>query len=99
MTAREKLEAEDKKLDIFIKRCATCETCGKRLLYTESQLAHRIPKSKMYLKKYGKEIIHHTKNLALVCGLECNSAVNISNNPMAVVELVKEIQDSFSLTV
>ncbi len=71
-----------------------CEVCGNVMFFQDSQLAHRICKSKMHLKKYGKEIIHHSLNLALVCGLECNSAVNIGNNPMEVEKLIKRIEDS-----
>lgn len=96
LTPIEKIEAEEKKVQIYNLRNGTCEVCGNVMAQSEAQLAHRIPKSKMYLKRYGKEIIHHTKNLALVCGLECNSRVNINGSPLAIEQLVIEIQDSLS---
>lgn len=93
MNAREKIEAEEKKLEIYNIRGAVCEVCGKRVLYTEAQIAHRIPKTKGYLKKYGKKIMHHKRNLALVCSLECNSAVNVGNNFIKVRELIDRIKE------
>ena len=96
MTAKEKLEANEKKIQIYNSMCGICEVCGKIIPFSDSQLAHRIPKTKMYLKKYGKKIIHHRMNLALVCGLECNSKVNVGNNPMSVEYIVKRIGDTLS---
>lgn len=93
MNPREKLEAEEKKIRIYNIRAGICEVCPKIISYSQAQLAHRIPKSKVNLKKYGKGIIHHPKNLALTCSLECNSKVNINNNPGAIEELLKEIED------
>ena len=96
MTPREKFKADEKKLQIYIMRCAVCEVCGKAILFSEAQLAHRIAKSKPNLKEYGKEIIHHPKNLVLTCGDKmgrCNDSVNIGNNPMAVAELVERIRE------
>ena len=98
MTAKQILEANEKKIQIYNSRNATCEVCGKVITQSEAQLAHRIPKSKMYLKRYGKEIIHHSKNLALVCGLECNSRVNINGSPLAIEQLVIEIQAIIQLS-
>lgn len=94
MKAREKIEAEEKKIEIYNIRGATCEVCGKRVLYTEAQIAHRI--SKGQVKKYGKEIIHHPKNLVLTCSGKmgrCNDSINITNNPMEVLRIVKSIEE------
>ena len=96
MTAKQKLESQEKKIQIYNARIATCEVCGKNIPFNDCQLAHRIPKTKMYLKKYGVEIIHHEMNLALVCGLRCNSAVNIGMNPIAVGELVNKIRQNIA---
>ena len=46
----------------------------------------------MFLKKYGKKIIHSAGNLALTCSLKCNAAVNIGNNPGAITKLLEEIE-------
>ena len=95
MTAKEKLEAQEKKIQIYNSRNATCEICGKNISYNEAQLAHRISKGKVNLKKYGPEVIHHRKNLVLTCSDKmgrCNDSVNIGNNPMAVKKLVEEIK-------
>ena len=92
MTARQKFEANEKKIQIYNSRAGICEVCKLNIPFNQAQLAHRIPKSKMYLKKYGAKVIHHKKNLALVCGLECNSTVNIGGNPEKVKQLVNEIK-------
>ena len=93
MTGKQKLEAQEKKIQIYNMRGAICEGCKKNIPFSEAQLAHRIPQTKMYLKKYGTNIIHHNKNLALVCSLDCNSSVNIGGNPMAIKKLVEDIQE------
>ncbi len=93
MTEREKFEANEKKERIYYARGGVCEFCRKSVTLAECQLAHRIPKSKMFLKKYGKKVIHSAGNLALTCSLKCNAAVNIGNNPGAIEELVAEIEE------
>ena len=74
MTAREKMEANERKIERMAKQ-RFCEVCGEPLRCHTCQLAHRVAKSKMNLKKYGKEFIHSDTNTALVCSLKCNSAV------------------------
>jgi hypothetical protein len=51
-----------------------CHVCRSRLA---SQQAHRLPQTKINLKKYGKKVVHHNINLVSVCSLECNKAVDI----------------------
>ncbi len=92
MTEREKFEANEKKERIYYARGGVCEFCRKPVTLAECQMAHRIPKSKMFLKMFGKKVIHSAGNLALTCSLKCNAAVNIGNNPGAIEELVGEIE-------
>ena len=89
MTERESFNCDEQKRRIIAAR-ERCEVCGG----PGTQLAHRIPQTKDNLKAYGKAIIHHEKNLALVCGLECNAAVNIDHDPLAKWRLVKEIREA-----
>ena len=58
------------------------------------QLAHRIPKTKAYLRRWGKEIIHHRLNLVAVCGLRCNAAVLLdpATHPIESEALVDQIR-------
>jgi hypothetical protein len=77
-----------------------CDHCHKDIpsskIY-ESHLAHRIPKSKANLKKYGKDIIHHPLNIPLVCGdnnNKCNNAVLIGEKPIRIMALVAEIKQA-----
>ena len=96
MTAREKMEAEDKKIRIYNSRCGICEVCKKVIPYNQAQLAHRIAKSKPNLKKYGEDVLSHPKNLALTCSDKfgrCNDSCNIGNNPGKVQELLSEIAE------
>jgi len=87
MTERKAFEINEMKKKIIAER-RVCEVCGK----PGTQLAHRIPQTKYNLQYYGGEIIHHEKNLALVCSLECNSQVNISQYPVLVRALVRDIE-------
>jgi len=57
------------------------------------QLAHRIPQSKAMIRKYGKAVIHHRRNLVGVCCLACNDKASISNHPVAIAKLVAAITD------
>jgi hypothetical protein len=80
------------KLRIFARDNWTCQVCGKMLIDGIPQLAHRINQSKMYLKKYGKEIIHHDLNMISVCSLKCNIAVSIYGKDKLIDDLVKKIK-------
>jgi len=91
MTEREKLEAWEKKKRIYYRENGRCEVCGKLIPLEQSQLGHRIGQTKQNLKKYGKKIIHHEKNMALTCSLRCNAKVDISHNPVKVAKLLSEI--------
>ena len=92
LTGRQRLEAEEKKQRLYIERSGVCAVCGKLVKYSECQLAHKIGQTKANLKKYGKEVLHNEKNLELVCGLACNSAVDISFRPNEVLKVLVEIQ-------
>ena len=68
-----------------------CHVCKTRVPWP-GQLAHKIPQSKVMMKKYGRAVIHHPLNMELVCGLYCNDRVSISNHPVAIAELVTKIR-------
>lgn len=92
MTALAKFEANELRMQIFESVGWRCEVCGALLLEGCPQLAHRIPKTKGNLEKYGKAIIHHRFNLVAVESLACNSAVNIGGHPGAIFALVDRIR-------
>lgn len=91
MTERAKLEAQEGRLALFAACGWLCQVCGRPLREGVPQLAHRIPKRKDRIAKYGPEVIHHRLNLVPVCGLKCNGKVDLSNRPLEEAELVKEI--------
>ena len=93
MTEREQLEYEETRILVFNMAGGKCEVCGAPLEYTTFQLAHRIPQRKHFVKKYGKEVIHHEFNLAATCGLKCNNAVSIGGKPTAVESLATSIRE------
>lgn len=80
------------KAEIFQRDAWTCCVCGRPIRIGQPQLAHVIPQSKMYLKKYGDEIIHHSLNMKSTCGLECNGKVSINGKHKLIEELVKKIR-------
>lgn len=94
MTLKERLEMLELKLRLLTKNNYRCEVCRQPISLDNSQLAHRIPMTKYNLKTYGKAVIHHEKNFAIVCGLQCNSAVllNIATHPVEAEELLNEIR-------
>jgi len=95
MTGLQKLEAEEKRQEIFKKYDYLCSFCGKPVnIYGTSQLAHGIAKSKVNIKKYGEKVINHELNLFPVCSLYCNSRKNIGMNPEKTKELVLSITNA-----
>ena len=95
MTERERLDYQENRIRLMVERGCKCEVCGKQLHLGNLQLAHRIPKSKGYLKQYGKEVIHHPLNLATVCSLKCNSRVLLDpkTHPIEATELIERIKE------
>jgi len=93
MTGREQIRLAEIREYLYSKADYKCVACGGDLYrYGNDQLAHRIPKTKHNLKEYGKEIIHHSLNLAPTCSNRCNSAVLIGNKPAEVKALLAEIR-------
>lgn len=94
MTGSQKQEANDKKLEMYIKAGCRCFECGRHLRLSEAQLAHRIPKHKKYLKKYGPDVIHHELNMRISCS-GCNSVALLdpATHPVEVAELVDRIRE------
>jgi 5-methylcytosine-specific restriction endonuclease McrA len=79
------------RLKIFKRDKFICQYCGKPIAYGQPQVAHQIPQRKMYLKKYGKEIIHHPNNLKSVCSLKCNSHFDLGIKDELIKNKVQEI--------
>jgi len=93
VTEREQLDYATQRIYLFLRAEGKCEVCGRRINSETMQLAHRIPQTKRNLKKYGKEVIHHPKNLRATCSLSCNSKVDIRNHPVAQSNLLAEIEE------
>lgn len=74
--------------DLFIRDGYKCQVCGK----LGRQCCHRIPRTKEFIKKYGKEIINHIHNLGIGCDLYCNGTMNIQNKPMRIERLIELIK-------
>lgn len=92
MTEREQLRIAETKKRKLLQEGYRCEVCGEPVTPWTMQLAHRIPKSKMNLRKYGKEVIHHDLNLAVTCSLQCNSAVIIHGiDEQKLVNQIEEV--------
>jgi hypothetical protein len=94
MTPRKKLEALEQRERIFETYHYLCSVCGYPVKqYGTAQLAHRLSKSQMNIKKYGESVIQHYLNLAPVCSLKCNDAVNIGYRTAEAEELADKIRD------
>lgn len=93
MTNLEKIEAEERKLERYNKQHGKCSVCGKRIPYSEAQLAHRIRKG--YADMFGADVIHHELNTPITCP-ECNDKVLLSPaaNPVEAKKLIDKIKET-----
>ena len=92
MTFYEKEEAEIKKTEIYRAQQGICPVCNKGFInWSQVQAAHRIIKSKVNLKKFGKEIIHHKLNLVCTHDI-CNSSVIVNPETQTGKDLIIRIR-------
>ena len=98
MTFYEKESAEQLKLQILSEQNYSCAVCGKTFSCTNlPELAHRIPKHKWILKKYGGKVVHHKLNLKATCS-KCNSAVLVDPHKIEGKELLDKIINALEET-
>lgn len=92
MTEYDKLVANEAKEKRYRQALGQCEICHKQITRSEAQLAHRIPKHKKYILKWGQSVINHELNLMLTCP-GCNSKAILSpaTHPVEAQELVDVI--------
>lgn len=97
LTTYEKLEAENMKRTRIIEMNYRCEHChGDVLRFGTPQMAHKVAKSKMNIKKYGTRAINNKKNLVLVCCGSCNDAQNIGQKTLIADKLMIEIYEDLN---
>ena len=94
MTGNDKLLAEEQKYRIYVEQSCRCFTCGFPVPWSMAEAAHRIPKTKPYLKKYGAKVIHHRQNIAVTHPGKCNSSVLMDpkTHPIEAAKLVAAIK-------
>lgn len=93
MTERQRFDMQEQRQEIFRRDEYTCKACGESIYrFGNPQLAHRISQSVMNVKRYGKEVIHHPLNMASVCSLRCNDAMNIGFSTKQADELAEKIK-------
>jgi len=93
MKALEKLEANELKIVLISTRGGMCEIKECRE-FENLQLAHRIPKTKANLKKYGEKVINHPLNLVVTCAKHNDSVLmNFATQPVRVRKLIYRIQN------
>ncbi len=74
-----------------------CFVCHKPMELMQTQLAHRVPQSKINLDKYSKPVIHHEDNLRLVCSLKCNAAVLVRPGSIGETDLMLSIEKKLGI--
>lgn len=87
---RDYIDMYDERLEMYNACNGICEVCREYVSMNEFEIAHRIPNSPTWRKKYGNEIIDHKLNKT-VTHKECNAAVLVVNKPVAREELVSRI--------
>jgi hypothetical protein len=77
---------------LYARARGCCEHCHRVVSFESFQLAHRAPQTKQNLKVWGPAVIHHPRNLVVVCGPGCNDAVLLAGQPMELLRLLQSIQ-------
>lgn len=89
MNARQKFEAEEKRLELFVAAGWRCVVCNGAMF--TPQLAHRCAKTRARLDTFGDAVVHHPLNLVPVCSLKCNDRANIGNQREPARQLMDRI--------
>lgn len=93
MTERRSFDMQEQRQEIFRRDGYTCQYCGESIYqFGNPQLAHRISQGVANIKRYGKAVIHHPLNMASVCSIRCNDAMNIGFSTKQADELAEKIK-------
>lgn len=96
MNAREKMNAEEQRLELFRAVNWTCPVCGEPLAKQgTAQLGHRVPRRESMLMKWGSGVINNPLNMVPVDSLKCNALVSlgtVGNDSRALLERIVRIQ-------
>ena len=92
MTGRQKADAEEKKMEMYYEAGCRCFRCNRLLHFHETELAHVIPKGYAWI--YGREVIHHKKNMKISCS-KCNSyaLMDPKTHPIECEKLIQDIRN------
>lgn len=97
MTERQRFDMQEQRQEIFKRDEYTCQTCGGSIYrFGNPQLAHKIGQGAANVKRYSKEVIHHPLNMASVCSLRCNDAMNIGQKTKQADALAEKIKKEIS---
>lgn len=92
MTAKQKFQAEEKRQELFTAAGWCCVVCnGSLALYQTPQLAHRVPKHRSMLERWGPEVINSPLNMVPVCSLKCNDRVSLGTVKAQTKDLLERI--------
>lgn len=92
MTTRQKADAEEMRQDLFNAANWICLVCQKSLVhYGTAQLAHRVPRRKSMLMRWGEEVINHPLNMVPVCSLKCNDSVSLGTVKAQTKDILERI--------
>jgi hypothetical protein len=92
MKERTSLEIEDLRKKKYAQQGELCWVCCMHTPLSLFQLAHRIPQRKWAVKKYGKAVIFHPRNMVGVCGLFCNSRAQLDPESAVTTALAESIR-------
>jgi hypothetical protein len=94
MTPRQKMDAQEQRMEIFKRDGFKCGHCGLSVYrHGTPQIAHRIGQGKMNVEKFGESVIHHPLNMVGTCSLYCNGRMNIGMRPAEANDLAETIRD------
>lgn len=101
MTARDKIEANERREEQFAAADWRCVVCGGPLRAGVPQLGHRVINSKHNRATIPEEVLHHPLATLPVCSLSCNSGCILhgqeAHDLISRIERIISGEESFDL--
>ena len=95
MKERESLEVQEMRERVYREQGGTCFHCGFPMEFSRFgfELAHLVPQRGWCIRRWGKDAVHHRRNMVGTHPGRCNSAVEMNVNGIPAEDLMRSIRE------